>query len=122
IERLGELVARHRTFRQACEDRVTQRHFANPPSCLTLCVKVHMRQCAYCAVHPNDQRCVDADGRPLMTMSGLDKWYGYMRSHDTATLWDLLHPYAVLESPVVDTPQRGRDMSFKYLSSAEKVL
>ena len=57
----------------------------------------------------------------MMTMSGLDKWYGYMKSHDTAALWDLLHPDAVFESPVVDTPQRGRDITFKYLASAEKV-
>jgi hypothetical protein len=56
------------------------------------------------------------------TMSALDKWYGYMKSHDHAALWDLLHPDAVFESPVVHTPQRGRDITFKYLSSAEKVL
>jgi hypothetical protein len=58
----------------------------------------------------------------MMTMSGLDKWYGYMKSHDTAALWDLLHPDAVFESPVVHTPQRGRDITFKYLAGAEKVL
>src|SRR5450756_2985289 len=57
-----------------------------------------------------------------MTMSALDKWYGYMKSHDRAALWDLLHPDAVFESPVVHSPQRGRDITFKYLSSAEKVL
>jgi len=57
-----------------------------------------------------------------MTMTGLDKWYGYMKSHDTAALWDLLNPDAVFESPVVHTPQRGRDITFKYLASAEKVL
>jgi len=57
-----------------------------------------------------------------MTMTGLDKWYGYMKSHDTAALWDLLDPDAVFESPVVHTPQRGRDITFKYLASAEKVL
>ena len=57
-----------------------------------------------------------------MTMTALDKWYGYMKSHDHAALWDLLHPDAVFESPVVHTPQRGRDITFKYLSSAEKVL
>jgi hypothetical protein len=37
-------------------------------------------------------------------------------------LWELLHPEVVFESPVVHTPQRGRDITFKYLSSAEKVL
>ncbi len=29
-----------------------------------------------------------------MTITGLDKWYGYMKSHDHAALWDLLHPDA----------------------------
>ncbi len=43
-----------------------------------------------------------------------------MKSHDRAALWDLLHPDAVFESPVVHTPQRGRDIVFKYLSSARK--
>jgi hypothetical protein len=57
-----------------------------------------------------------------MTSTGLDKWYGYMKSHDHAALWDLLHPDAVFESPVVHTPQRGRDITLKYLASAEKVL
>ena len=57
-----------------------------------------------------------------MTMTGLDKWYAYMKSHDRAALWELLHPDAVFESPVVHTPQRGRDIVFKYLAGAEKVL
>ncbi len=57
-----------------------------------------------------------------MSLPGLDKWYQYMKSHDRAALWDLLHPDAVFESPVVHAPQRGRDITFKYLASAEKVL
>ena len=57
-----------------------------------------------------------------MTMTGLDKWYGYIKSHDKAALWDLLHPDAVFESPVVHTPQRGREITYKYLLSAVKVL
>jgi hypothetical protein len=57
-----------------------------------------------------------------MTMAGLDKWYGYIKSHDLTALWDLLHPDTVFESPVVHTPQRGRDITFKYLSAAAKVL
>jgi hypothetical protein len=32
IERLGELIARHRTFGQASQDCVTERHVANRPS------------------------------------------------------------------------------------------
>lgn len=59
-------------------------------------------------------------------MTGLDSWYAFMKSEDRAearsALWDLLHPDAVFESPVVHSPQRGRDITFKYLASAEKVL
>jgi hypothetical protein len=55
-------------------------------------------------------------------MIGLDKWYGFMKSHDHAALWELLHPDAVFESPIVHTPQRGRDLTFKYLSGAVNVL
>jgi hypothetical protein len=54
--------------------------------------------------------------------SGLEQWYAFMKSHDRAALWELLHPDVVFESPVVHTPQRGRDITFKYLASAEKVL
>src|SRR4051794_33553309 len=39
--------------------------------------------------------------RPRMGMAGLDGWYSYMASHDRAALWELLHPDAVFESPVV---------------------
>jgi SnoaL-like domain len=57
-----------------------------------------------------------------MTKIALDKWYDYIKSHDRAALWDLLDPEAVFESPVVHTPQRGRDITFKYLLGADKVL
>jgi hypothetical protein len=57
-----------------------------------------------------------------LTMTGLDSWYSFMKSHDSKALWELLHPDAVFESPVVHSPQRGRDITFKYLASAEKVL
>jgi SnoaL-like domain len=57
-----------------------------------------------------------------MTVTALDKWYDYTKSHDRAALWDLLDPEAVFESPVVHTPQRGREITFKYLLGADKVL
>jgi hypothetical protein len=57
-----------------------------------------------------------------MALIGLDAWYAFMKGHDKAALWELLHPDAVFESPVVHTPQVGRDIVFKYLTSAEKVL
>jgi hypothetical protein len=55
-------------------------------------------------------------------MIGLDRWYDYFKSHDHAALRELLHPDAVFESPVVHTPQRGRDITLKYLMGAAKVL
>jgi SnoaL-like domain len=61
-------------------------------------------------------------GRKPMTKPALAKWYNYMKSHDLSALREMLHPDAVFESPVVHTPQRGRDITFKYLASAEKVL
>ena len=57
-----------------------------------------------------------------MTMTGLERWYACAKSRDTAILRDLLHPDVVFESPVLHAPQRGRDLTFKYLSSALKVL
>ncbi|MFC0240965.1 nuclear transport factor 2 family protein [Rhodopseudomonas telluris] len=57
-----------------------------------------------------------------MALNGLDAWYAFMKHHDKDALWELLHPDAVFESPVVHTPQAGREIVFKYLTSAEKVL
>ena len=57
-----------------------------------------------------------------MTLAGLDKWYAFMKSRDHAALRELLHPDVVFESPVVHSPQRGRDITFKYLAGAVKVL
>jgi len=55
-------------------------------------------------------------------MTALDTWYGYMRSRDHDALWAVLAPDAVFESPVVHTPQVGREIVFKYLVGAEQVL
>jgi len=57
-----------------------------------------------------------------MTIPALERWYDYVKTKDRAVLWDALHPDAVFESPVVHTPQHGREITFKYLSSAVKVL
>ena len=57
-----------------------------------------------------------------MTMTGLERWHACATSRDVAALRDLLHPDVGFESPVVHTPQRGRDVVFKYLASALKVL
>lgn len=55
-------------------------------------------------------------------MIGLERWHGFVKSGDHAALRDLLHPDVVFESPVVHTPQRGRDITFKYLVAATEVL
>ena len=30
-----------------------------------------------------------------MRKTALNRWYGYMKSHDKSALWDMLHPDAV---------------------------
>ncbi|HEY0850678.1 MAG TPA: nuclear transport factor 2 family protein [Bradyrhizobium sp.] len=57
-----------------------------------------------------------------MSLPGLDRWYRFIKSHDLAELKGMLHPDVAFESPVVHTPQRGADITFKYLASAIKVL
>jgi len=53
---------------------------------------------------------------------GPQRWREFATSHDLVLLWDLLDPDVVFESPVVHTPQRGREVTFKYLASAVSVL
>jgi SnoaL-like domain len=52
----------------------------------------------------------------------LSGWHDYMQSHDPDALKALLADDVVFESPVVHTPQRGKEITFKYLWSAAKVL
>ena len=56
-------------------------------------------------------------------MLALDRWHDYiLQSHDHGAVESLLHPDVVFESPVVHTPQRGREAVAKYLVSADKVM
>lgn len=57
-----------------------------------------------------------------MAETGLAKWHAYMKAPDHGALWAMLHPDVVFESPVVHSPQQGREITFKYLASADKVL
>jgi hypothetical protein len=57
-----------------------------------------------------------------MTQANLKRWYDYTKAHDHKALWEMLAPDAVFESPVVHTPQVGREIVFKYLAGADKVL
>jgi hypothetical protein len=57
-----------------------------------------------------------------MTMNALDGWRRYIETRDESVLRAILHPDIVFESPVVFTPQRGREITVKYLTGAVAVL
>ena len=52
----------------------------------------------------------------------IDCWHKMMARGTTDGLNDLLHPDCVFWSPVVHTPQQGRDITFLYLSAAGQVF
>ena len=56
------------------------------------------------------------------TAENLARWHAHIKNPNHQALWDMLHPDCVFESPVVHTPQAGREIVFKYLASADKVL
>lgn len=53
---------------------------------------------------------------------GLARWHHAMQSHDPALIPALLAEDAVFHSPIVHTPQRGRDIVTAYLTAATHVL
>lgn len=59
----------------------------------------------------------------MSTHPGLAAWHAYMADGgDPQALHDLLAEDAVFHSPVVHTPQAGRDKVFAYLHAASHVL
>ena len=52
----------------------------------------------------------------------VDRWHAVMRSRDKQALYTLLHPDCVFWSPVVHTPQEGREITFAYLSAAQETF
>ena len=52
----------------------------------------------------------------------LHDWLDYMADHDIAKLPGMLAEDVTFHSPVVHTPQHGRDITFAYLSAADNVL
>jgi hypothetical protein len=56
------------------------------------------------------------------TAENLARWHAHVKNPNHQGLWDMLHPDCVFESPVVHTPQEGREIVFKYLASADKAL
>ena len=55
-------------------------------------------------------------------MNGLERWHHVMKEGDMVALYDLLHPDCVFISPVVHTPQEGREITYAYLRAANKAL
>ncbi len=55
-------------------------------------------------------------------MKALDRWHELMERGTSEGLRELLHEDCVFWSPVVHTPQQGRDISFAYLSAAQQVF
>ena len=59
----------------------------------------------------------------MKARDGVVAWHAYMEGGgDPQALRDLLAEYAVFHSPVVHTPQEGRDKVFAYLHAASHVL
>jgi hypothetical protein len=57
-----------------------------------------------------------------MTPDAIRKWHAVAEARDPAGLADLLADDCVFHSPVVHTPQRGRDLTTLYLTAALHVL
>lgn len=57
-----------------------------------------------------------------MTRDVMTLWHQVVEAKDEALLRDLLDPEAVFESPVVHTPQVGRDITARYLMAAFSTL
>jgi predicted SnoaL-like aldol condensation-catalyzing enzyme len=54
---------------------------------------------------------------------GLERWHRVMaKGSAPADLAAIIHPDAVFHSPVVHTPQRGRDLVVAYLAAAGQTL
>lgn len=54
--------------------------------------------------------------------AAIDHWHRLMRARDAAGLDDLIAEDCVFQSPAVHSPQRGKALTIKYLSAAQKVL
>ncbi|GHA96363.1 hypothetical protein GCM10009069_19240 [Algimonas arctica] len=52
----------------------------------------------------------------------ISKWHAYSKAPSPAALNALLHDDVVFHSPVVHTPQRGKQITFAYLWAANSTL
>ena len=58
----------------------------------------------------------------MIDRAPLERWYAYAASHDVTELAVMLADDCVFHSPVVHTPQRGRALTYAYLTAALEVL
>jgi hypothetical protein len=58
----------------------------------------------------------------MQTLDGLAAWNSFVATRDPAVLRVALSDQIVFESPVVHTPQRGRDLATLYLVGAAMTL
>lgn len=58
----------------------------------------------------------------MTAVDGLQHWHGFIATRDPAVLDKALADGVVFESPVVHTPQVGRDLARLYLMGAAAVL
>lgn len=54
--------------------------------------------------------------------NSLDKWHQFVASQNPAVLAEIVDEHCVFLSPVVHSPQRGRDLTIMYLTGAMHVL
>ena len=57
-----------------------------------------------------------------VAIDAISGWREFVRTKDSQVLVPLLHSAVVFESPVVHTPQCGRDLTLRYLMGAELLL
>ena len=57
-----------------------------------------------------------------MSSNFIDTWHETVKSGDSQRMRDLIHDDAVFWSPVVHTPQKGKEIVCMYLDAAGKVL
>jgi len=57
-----------------------------------------------------------------MTAVALETWHRLVRTRDAEGLAALLAQGAVFHSPIVHTPQRGRELAVRYLAAAFRVF
>lgn len=57
-----------------------------------------------------------------MHAPAIDRWHQMMAAHDASLLDTLIAEDCVFQSPAVHTPQRGKAITIKYLTAAQRVL